>query len=266
MRESVARKVPLEEVSQSAVFSRCLVDGDPAIKSLARRGQRKALAISLVVESGLLVLVILSPLLISVARPNLPAASTVPIFRNSPYRGDNVKRPAAPVRPYHIRHAFEFNLAPPPSRPPVEETPGGPGPESQEAELFPGQPGTNFFPERGAFQPSESVAPTPVEKKNNEGKRPLKLSEPVVQAQLISRVEPRYPALAKQIKLEGTVQLHAIIARNGRITALEVVSGHPLLVQSALDAVRQWRYHPTVLDGEPVEVETTITIIFRLQP
>jgi protein TonB len=84
------------------------------------------------------------------------------------------------------------------------------------------------------------------------------------QAQLTSRVEPRYPAIAIQTITEGTVLLHAIISRNGRITALEVLSGPPLLVKAALDAVRQWRYRPTYLGGEPVEVDTSITVIFRL--
>jgi protein TonB len=60
--------------------------------------------------------------------------------------------------------------------------------------------------------------------------------------------------------------LHAIISRDGRITALEVVSGSPWFAQAALDAVRQWRYRPTILNGEPVEVETSITVIFRLSP
>jgi protein TonB len=87
----------------------------------------------------------------------------------------------------------------------------------------------------------------------------------VEQAQLISRIEPRYPALALQTKKEGAVILHAIISRDGRITALDIVSGSPLLVTAALDAVRQWRYRPTLLNGDPVEVETTITVIFRLQ-
>jgi len=90
------------------------------------------------------------------------------------------------------------------------------------------------------------------------------VSGPIQQAQLTSSIEPRYPAIARQTKTEGTVVLHAIISRDGRITALEVVSGHPLLVQAALDAVRQWRYRPTYLGGEPVEVETSITVIFRL--
>jgi protein TonB len=97
-------------------------------------------------------------------------------------------------------------------------------------------------------------------------KQSLKLSEGVLEAQLLSRIEPQYPTLAKLTKTEGTVRMHAIISRDGRITSLDVISGHPLLVQAALDAVRQWRYRPTMLNGEPVEVETSITVIFRLQP
>jgi protein TonB len=95
-------------------------------------------------------------------------------------------------------------------------------------------------------------------------KHPLKVSEGVLEAQLISRNEPRYSPLALQTKTEGTVLLHAFISREGRITSLDVISGHPLLVRAALEAVRQWRYRPTMLNGEPVEVETSITIIFRL--
>jgi protein TonB len=81
---------------------------------------------------------------------------------------------------------------------------------------------------------------------------------------LIHRVDPVYPALARQIHLEGTVQLYAIIGRDGTIQSLEVLSGHPLLIQSARDAVRQWRYRPTLLNGEAVEVETSITVIYTM--
>ena len=95
-------------------------------------------------------------------------------------------------------------------------------------------------------------------------KRTLKVSEGVLEAQLISRIEPQYPSLALQTKTQGTVRLHAIISRDGRTTSLDVLSGHPFLVKAALDAVRQWRYRPTLLNGEPVEVETSITVIFRL--
>jgi protein TonB len=83
-------------------------------------------------------------------------------------------------------------------------------------------------------------------------------------AKLVNRVQPVYPPLARQTRISGTVKLHAIIGKSGAVEQLQVVSGHPLLVQSALDAVKQWRYQPTLLNGEPVEVDTEIDVIFSL--
>jgi periplasmic protein TonB len=83
-------------------------------------------------------------------------------------------------------------------------------------------------------------------------------------AHLVNRVQPVYPPLARQTRISGTVKLHAIIGKSGAVEQLQVVSGHPLLVQSALDAVKQWRYQPTLLNGEPVEVDTEIDVIFSL--
>lgn len=83
-------------------------------------------------------------------------------------------------------------------------------------------------------------------------------------AKLVNRVQPMYPPLARQTRISGTVKLHAIIGKTGAVEQLQVVSGHPLLVQAALDAVRQWRYQPTLLNGEPVEVDTEIDVIFSL--
>ncbi len=86
----------------------------------------------------------------------------------------------------------------------------------------------------------------------------------VQSARLLNKVQPVYPPLARQTRISGTVLLHAIIGKNGQVEQLSVVSGHPLLVQSALDAVRQWRYQPTTLNGDPVEVDTEIQVIFSL--
>lgn len=83
-------------------------------------------------------------------------------------------------------------------------------------------------------------------------------------ARLISRVQPIYPPLARQSRIEGSVVLHAVINKDGEVSELQVLSGHPLLVRAALDAVRQWRYSPTLLSGQPMEVETTITVSFVL--
>jgi protein TonB len=93
---------------------------------------------------------------------------------------------------------------------------------------------------------------------------PLRVGGNVQAARLVNKVQPIYPPLARQTRISGTVRLHAIISKDGSIQSLEVVSGHPLLQQAALDAVRQWRYQPTLLNGDPVEVDTTIDVIFSL--
>jgi TonB family protein len=81
---------------------------------------------------------------------------------------------------------------------------------------------------------------------------------------LVARIEPVYPSLARQTKIMGPVKLHALIGKDGRVSKLEVVSGHPLLIQSAMDAVKQWEYEPTLLDGRAVVVDTIIEVIFSL--
>jgi periplasmic protein TonB len=83
-------------------------------------------------------------------------------------------------------------------------------------------------------------------------------------ARLVHRVEPIYPALARAARISGTVELTGVIATDGRIRELRVMTGHPFLAQAALDAVRQWIYEPTVLNGEPVEVTAPITVRFNL--
>lgn len=81
---------------------------------------------------------------------------------------------------------------------------------------------------------------------------------------LIKRVMPIYPPLARQARIQGTVRLTGIISREGQIVNLRVESGHPLLVGAALDAVRQWIYRPTLLNGQPVEVIAPIDVHFTL--
>jgi len=83
-------------------------------------------------------------------------------------------------------------------------------------------------------------------------------------ASLVRQVMPLYPAIAKTAHVSGTVMLHAIISKDGSVESLEYVSGPQLLMKSAMDAVRQWRYKPTMLNGEPVEVDTTISVVFTL--
>jgi periplasmic protein TonB len=83
-------------------------------------------------------------------------------------------------------------------------------------------------------------------------------------ASLVNKVTPLYPPIAKTAHVSGTVVLHAIISKDGSIQELQYVSGPPLLMKSAMDAVKEWRYKPTMLNGEPVEVDTTIDVVFTL--
>jgi len=94
---------------------------------------------------------------------------------------------------------------------------------------------------------------------------PIRISVGVQQANLIHQVLPVYPPLARQARVQGVVFLEALISKEGTIESLRVINGHPLLIQAAFDAVHQWRYRPTLLNGEPVEVVTTVTVNFTLQ-
>src|SRR5437762_8888878 len=86
----------------------------------------------------------------------------------------------------------------------------------------------------------------------------------IMEGNLIHRVEPRYPVIAQQVGIQGTVIIKALISRNGTIEHAEAESGQPLSVGAALAAVREWKYKPYYLNGEPVEVETEITVNFVL--
>jgi protein TonB len=86
----------------------------------------------------------------------------------------------------------------------------------------------------------------------------------MMEGNLIHRVQPPYPALARIAGVQGTVILHAVISKEGKIKDLQVVSGPVLLVQAAKDAVNQWRYRPYILNGEPIEVDTQVTVSFVL--
>jgi protein TonB len=103
------------------------------------------------------------------------------------------------------------------------------------------------------FVPSPAPAPT----------HPFKISH-WAEGNVIYRVQPSYPALAKQARVQGTVELRAIISKTGTIENLVVVRGHPMLSGAAIEAVRQWRYRPYLLNNEAVEVETEITVNFLL--
>jgi periplasmic protein TonB len=92
----------------------------------------------------------------------------------------------------------------------------------------------------------------------------VRVSQGVSQGLLVHRVNPAYPPLAKQARIQGQVVLHAVIGKDGSIQNLTLVSGHPMLAPAAIEAVKQWKYKPYLLNGEPVEVDTEVLVNFTL--
>ena len=92
----------------------------------------------------------------------------------------------------------------------------------------------------------------------------VRVSAGVTSGLLVRKVNPVYPPLARQARISGTVILHAVISKDGSITGLSLISGHPMLAPAAIDAVKQWKYKPYLLNGEPVEVDTEVQVVFTL--
>jgi TonB family protein len=90
------------------------------------------------------------------------------------------------------------------------------------------------------------------------------VSQGVGQASVLKKVDPIYPPLARQARIQGSVILQVVINKSGDVENIQLYSGHPMLAPAAIDAVKQWKYKPYLLNGEPVEVETTVTVSFTL--
>jgi protein TonB len=108
------------------------------------------------------------------------------------------------------------------------------------------------------------VSSTPVAVPKVATPQRVRVSQGVTQGLLIRKIQPNYPPLARQARIQGSVLLQAEISKDGTIENLHLISGHPMLAPAAIEAVKQWKYKPYILNGEPVEVETQITVNFTL--
>ena len=234
-------------------LSGCMVDSDAASRARAKRLRRKALAASIALEAVLIAGLVLWPLLTVAV---LPSQAFVTPLR--PYRGSQPRQPVRPTPPSGSPRPH-FDPHPVYSRPTIPthaNTAGDPDVPDVGVD-GPAVPGISEGFREG---PPINIAPPPLRPQ----KRTIARSEQVMQAMLVHRVEPAYPRLAVAIHLSGTVILQATIGTDGEIRNLQVVSGNALLSQAAREAVLQWRYRPTLLNGQPVEVETQITVNFIL--
>jgi len=244
---------------QIGTLGSCLIEGDSEQKARERKIKQRALAISVALQCLVLVGLVLTPLLGKTEKLPLSAMFTpMPpyrVVRPKPV----VERTAAPtppratgiVIPTHIPTGIV-------TRDPAKPTglPGNDDPNLNDTVPLPGVEGGSriFDGSKGPIAPGGDQDKT----------KRISVGGLVQQAMLVRRVEPVYPRLAVQIRHSGQVRLHALIAVDGTIASLEVMDGDPLLVRSALDAVGQWRYRPTLLNGSPVEVETVITVVYTL--
>ena len=115
----------------------------------------------------------------------------------------------------------------------------------------------------GIISSSSNLAAVPTLSKSAAMPQRVRVSQGVSKGLLVYHIEPPYPVLARQAHVQGTVVLTAFIDKEGMIQNLQLVSGHPLLAPAAIEAVKHWRYKPFLLNGQPVGVETTVTVNFR---
>lgn len=243
---------------QIGTLGSCLIEGDSEQKARERKIKRRALAISVTLQCLVLVGLVLTPLLGKTEKLPLSAMFT-PM---PPYHAPRVRpepQVQQPIRGEQRVCLVCFNRPLTPS--PVT---------SDNHRLIPNVSGDdiNIGVPGGFGQPTGSdifnTRTGPVAPDDPNKKKRISVGGSVQQAMLVRRVEPVYPRLAVQIRHSGQVRLHAVIAVDGTIASLEVMDGDPLFVRSALDAVGQWRYRPTLLNASPVEVETVITVVYTL--
>jgi protein TonB len=250
------RRIPEENLG---VLRGCLVEGDPEQRQRERRRRRRALVISITLQGVVLAAVVLVPLF---AKPEriVMAGDWVPIPPYSHHAGAE----RAHAQPNPPRHNFHPCVVCPTGRvlnhPPSED----PTPPTMDNPTGPGIPGTDG-PDHDGLLNNPDSRPQPVKPHEDQPHKTQRLvMTHLEQAMLVHRVEPIYPILPKQMGRSGHVELRAIIATDGTIQSLQVVRGDPLFYQSALDAVGQWRYRPTILNGQPVEIDTYITVEYTM--
>lgn len=223
----------------------------------------EAVAITAIVVGSVLTVDKLGAVSLPQIMPPLPRAPKAVTLVETP-KSVGGSAPAlrlAPARPFVVPTRIPTSVAEIHDDPEMFETPGpsivarfGVG------DSIPGSvPGSTGQPN---VVPVPKPAPVPAAKA--EPAKPLILGGKVLEAKIVKRVMPVYPPLARQMRLSGTVRLEGVISRAGLVVNLHVVSGHPLLTAAALEAVRQWVYRPTLLNGEPVEVIAPIEVHFTL--
>jgi len=231
------------------MFREALLESSPVLRKHRRWPMATAFTVELIVAAALIMLPLITTGVIplSATRLILPTPPTFTPVANRPVptQTGGQTGPALPRVPQVISVANHNPLLPSPfARVPANDSDGPPN--------FQPYGSGNGLPDLGIR--GTPIPPAPV--------RRIVISHPT-EAMLLYKVVPEYPRLAQISGVQGDVKLHAIIAKDGTIQSLTVTSGHSLLTKAAVDAVQQWRYRPYMLNGDPVEVETVITVSFK---
>jgi protein TonB len=251
-------------MSEMGSLSGCILENDLDLQEKARWSRGKSLAASVVIEATVVMGLVAWPLFSPGSLGSRLMFTPVPPYSGN---GEAVKH-SHPQEHYANAQSEPTHLCLFCSRPAApshanrseegqDPAPGGApdpgfGPGTGTGPLIPGTDG-------GASMPVEIKKPEPIQHAG-----PQHISEGVMAAALIFKVQPEYPYMAKMAHVSGAVKLRAIIGTDGKIRQLEVISGPALLQGAAVAAVRNWRYRSTMLSGTPVEVETLITVNFIL--
>ena len=229
---------------------------------LDRRRRRGTALVSVIIQSTIVLVLILLPLWFTDVLPTQQLTT----FLVAPPPPPPPPPPAAPVKAMErVSQIINGQLLTPSKIPKkvqmIKEEEAPPPAMGVAGGVVGGVPGGQTGGVIGSLIAATNHGPAPVA---SEIPKRLKVSQGVSLGLLENRVEPVYPIIARRSRVQGTVQLRAVIATNGSIANLQLVEGHPFLVSAAIDAVRQWHYRPYMLSGVPVEVETTIFVNFHL--
>lgn len=243
---------------QIGTLGSCLIEGDSEQKARERKVKRRALIISTTLQSLAIVALVLVPLLGHTEKLAFTIVTPMPPYYHHPAKPvvehTSLRPPAKPTGFYAPTNISPTIVTHDDARANNDSIDPG------TIDIGPQTPGDR----NGLIAIDDRRGPAQPEDPSRNQKRRIVVGGTVQQAMLLHRVEPLYPPLARQLRRSGQVHLRAIISTEGAIESLQVMDGDPLLVQSALDAVGQWHYQPTRLNGQPVEVETIITVVYHL--
>jgi protein TonB len=237
------------------------------VESTGQTKKASAVASAFIVESIAVIVIIVIPLIFTDVLPKAMLGSLL----TAPSAPEPPKPPPPPppemIKVKVIPKLFDMNKLVAPTKVPdkvavIVEDPNADLPSA--SSVAGAVPGGTAPPGFGNLLKNAPPPPPPPKVEKAPTPSRIRVGGNVAAASLIRKIQPVYPQLAKQARVQGSVHFTAIIGKDGTIQNLQLIGGHPLLVQAAQDAVKQWLYKPTLLNGEPVEVVTQIDVNFTL--